>query len=243
MNLAELSLVDLQRGWHVQANELQCNYCAANWVAETPTSTLTQHIETVHGGNLTQLIHLDSRYNTLTSKQQDLLTAFATGIKDQALAKQLQVAAATIRHQKFTFREKAKQAKLYLAIYEQVFGELAQPTEEQLIDVPEQPQQPDDRWLITEEEAAKALQHYFDFSTEPLQLKRLPKKQKTIIIVLTRIVDEIPTAEVLTEPALNAILKPIYFDYVTVRRYLIEYGFLDRQADGTKYWRPMTRKD
>ncbi|VDG19464.1 DUF2087 domain-containing protein [Lactiplantibacillus mudanjiangensis] len=243
MDLAKLSLTDLQRGWQMQANERQCNYCAANWVAETPVSEIEQHLQTVHGGNLNQLIHLNSRYNTLTAKQQDLLTAFATGIKDQDLAKQLQVAAATIRHQKFTFREKAKQAKLYLAIYEQVFGESAQQlVSDPLIDIPEQPRQPDDRWLITESEAAQTLQHYFDFTTDPLRLIRLPKKQKSIIIVLTRIIDEIPVNQPLTEPALNELLKPIYFDYVTVRRYLIEYGFLSRRADGSQYWRPANNR-
>ncbi len=32
------------------------------------------------------------------------------------------------------------------------------------------------------------------------------------------------------------ILKPIYHDYVMIRRYLIEYGFLDRHRDGSAYW-------
>jgi len=239
MDLAKLTLADLINGWHPVANERQCNYCPANWLVETPVTEIEQHLQLVHGGNLNQLIHLTSRYNTLTTKQQDLLTAFATDIKDQDLAKQLQVAAATIRHQKFTFREKAKQAKLYLAIYNQVFDPQTAP--DQLIDVPEQPSQPDDRWLITEDEAAQTLQHYFDFSQEPLRLKRWPKKQKVIITVLTRIITEIPAEQPLTEPDLNAYLQPIYFDYVTVRRYLIDYGFLKRTADGRNYWRPTER--
>jgi len=239
MDLAKLTLADLKNGWHSVANERQCNYCPANWLIETPVTEIEKHLQLVHGGNLNQLIHLTSRYNTLTTKQQDLLTAFATDIKDQALAKQLQVAAATIRHQKFTFREKAKQAKLYLAIYDQVFDPQTAP--DQLIDVPEQPSQPDDRWLITEDEAAQTLQHYFDFSQEPLRLKRWPKKQKVIITILTRIITEIPAEQPLTEPDLNAYLQPIYFDYVTVRRYLIDYGFLKRTADGRNYWRPTER--
>ena len=28
----------------------------------------------------------------------------------------------------------------------------------------------------------------------------------------------------------------MYEDYVHIRRYLIEYGFLDRKADGSAYW-------
>ena len=39
-----------------------------------------------------------------------------------------------------------------------------------------------------------------------------------------------------TEKELNEVIKPMYEDYVHIRRYLIEYGFLDRKADGSAYW-------
>ena len=35
---------------------------------------------------------------------------------------------------------------------------------------------------------------------------------------------------------LNEIIQPIYEDYVQIRRYLIEYGFMDRKEDGSAYW-------
>ncbi|RRK10854.1 DUF2087 domain-containing protein [Lactiplantibacillus garii] len=242
MQLNHLTLTDLKRGWHPVPTGWQCNYCQAHWSTASPEQERNEHLTLVHGGNLSQLIHLDSRYNTLTNKQQDLLTAFATGIKDQALANQLQVAAATIRHQKFTFREKAKQARLYLAIYEAVFEQTAA-QETPLIDVPDQPGPVDDRFIITEDEAAATLQHYFDFDQQPLRLKRWPKKQKVILTVLTRIIDEIPANHHFSETELNQRLKPIYFDYPTVRRYLVDYGFLNRTTDGREYWRNTNGKD
>jgi len=235
MDLTQLSVTDLIQGWHSTTSANDCNYCAANWPLDTAITDIQQHLTVVHGGNQSQLIHLNSRYNTLTSKQQDLLTAFATGIKDAELANQFQVAAATIRHQKFTFREKAKQAKLYLAIYQSVFAQTTATND--LIEVPTQMGPVDDRFMITEDEAATTLQHYFDFNQAPLQLKRWPKKQKTIVIILTRIVDEIPSDQRLSEDELNDYLRPIYFDFTTVRRYLIDYGFLKRTANGHQYWR------
>lgn len=243
MDLANLTLADLQRGWSTTTDQaLVCNYCATTWPAGTSPATITAHLEQQHGGNRHALIQLESRYNTLTAKQRDLLSAFATGIKDRDLAEQTGVTAATIRHQKFTFREKAKQAKLYLATYQAVFA--AEDPQDRLLDVPQHPQEPDDRWLITEEEAAKILQHYFDFDQEPLRLKRWPKKQKAVIVILTRIIDEIPADRQFTEPQINAYLKPIYFDYTMVRRFLIEYNFLQRTPDGTAYWRTIpTRKE
>jgi len=235
MDLTQLSVTDLIQGWHATTSAQCCNYCDANWPLETPTADVQQHLNVVHGGNQTQLIHLNSRYNTLTAKQQNLLTAFATGIKDAELANQFQVAAATIRHQKFTFREKAKQAKLYLAIYQTVFDQVNVTND--LIEPPAQNGPVDDRFMITEDEAATTLQQYFDFEQSPLQLKRWPKKQKVILIILTRIIDEIPNEQRLSETELNDYLRPIYFDYTTVRRYLIDYGFLKRTADGRQYWR------
>jgi hypothetical protein len=38
------------------------------------------------------------------------------------------------------------------------------------------------------------------------------------------------------EKEINEILKAIYEDYVMLRRYLIEYGFIDRKSDGSEYW-------
>ncbi|MQB60183.1 transcriptional regulator, partial [Lactobacillus reuteri] len=176
-------------------------------------ATIEQHLTIVHGGIQSPLIHLASRYNTLTTKQQNLLTAFATGIKDADLAKQFQLAAATIRHQKFTFREKAKQAKLYLAIYQSVFESGQTPND--LIVLPEQPGIIDDRFAITEDEAVQTLKQYFNFDHDPLQLKRWPKQQKTIVTILTRIIDEIPMNRPINEDELNHYLQPIYFDYTT----------------------------
>lgn len=38
------------------------------------------------------------------------------------------------------------------------------------------------------------------------------------------------------EKEVNGILQEVYDDYVTLRRYLIEHGFLDRKPDGSQYW-------
>ena len=40
-----------------------------------------------------------------------------------------------------------------------------------------------------------------------------------------------------TEAEVNDKLRPFFEDHVFARRLLIEWGFLDRTADGTSYWR------
>ena len=38
------------------------------------------------------------------------------------------------------------------------------------------------------------------------------------------------------EKEVNAIIKEVDPDYATLRRYLIDFGFMDRKIDGSQYW-------
>ncbi|MGX4667923.1 DUF2087 domain-containing protein [Cerasibacillus sp. JNUCC 74] len=39
-----------------------------------------------------------------------------------------------------------------------------------------------------------------------------------------------------SEMEVNEILKAIYSDFAILRRYLIDYEFMERSRDCTKYW-------
>jgi hypothetical protein len=39
-----------------------------------------------------------------------------------------------------------------------------------------------------------------------------------------------------SEKEVNRILQRVYEDYVSLRRALVEYGFIERTNDGRKYW-------
>ena len=43
------------------------------------------------------------------------------------------------------------------------------------------------------------------------------------------------------EKEVNEILKTVYTDYVMLRRYLIELGYMDRNKDGSTYWLKETK--
>ena len=77
-------------------------------------------MEKEHGNMLNILTSFDKKYTGITENQKELLEMFHGGLSDGEIAKKTEVASATVRHQRFVFREKAKQAKLYLAIYEVV---------------------------------------------------------------------------------------------------------------------------
>ncbi len=64
-----------------------------------------------------------------------------------------------------------------------------------------------------------------------------PKRQKEKLVLLRRIAELFEPVRRYKEKEVNAILLPVWDDYVTIRRYLIEYRFLDRKPDGSEYWR------
>ena len=65
---------------------------------------------------------------------------------------------------------------------------------------------------------------------------KFPKKEKQKLATLRVIIKQFDKEKQYSEKEINEILKSIYDDHVTLRRYLVEYGFLDRKDDGSAYW-------
>lgn len=117
----------------------------------------------------------------------------------------------TVRHQRFMFREKAKQAKLYLAIYEQVV-EKKTTDEERLIQIHPNATMVDERYLVTEKENLQILKSAF-ISLSPLKLK----------LTIARHFEQ---GKKYTENEINEQLRFIFDDHAVLRRYLVDYGFM-----------------
>ncbi|ABR48059.1 conserved hypothetical protein [Alkaliphilus metalliredigens QYMF] len=192
------------------------------------------HVESDHGDNLKQLLYGESKYNTLTDNHKELMSLMYSNVSDKDIAKTLGISPSTVRHQRFMFREKAKQAKMYLAIYEQVM-EMKSTTDEMIVPVHSTATMVDERYIITEKEKEKILTTEFE-SLSPLKLKRFPGKEKRKVVILTKIAEQLEHGKRYTEKELNQIIAEIYEDYALIRRYLIEYGFMDRTIDGKAYW-------
>jgi hypothetical protein len=191
-------------------------------------------VEQAHGGIFRHLLENDSKYNTITEKQKELLGLIQKGLSDQAIAQKLGITASTVRHQRFSFREKAKQAKLYLSLYE-LATEGSSSDQDTLIPIHEGANMIDDRYVITMEEREKILSAVFK-SLSPLKLKLFSAKEKKKIVTLQKIMEQFEKGKIYTEKEVNQILKDIYDDFPTIRRYLIEYGFMERSKDCRDYW-------
>ncbi|NJD01706.1 MAG: DUF2087 domain-containing protein, partial [Ruminiclostridium sp.] len=186
------------------------------------------------------LCSCDKKYTGITENQKELLNMIFSGMTDNEIAKRIGVAPATIRHQRFVFREKAKQAKLYLAIYELALQGAASSKKlpdkaDDIIDVHRGAKMVDDRYFTTKAEEEKIIQTMFS-SLEPLKLKAFSPKEKKKIVILKKISKQFNKNKRYSEKELNSILKAIYEDFATVRRYLIEYGFMERTNDCKEYW-------
>lgn len=88
---------------------------------------------------------------------------------------------------------------------------------------------------ITEKDLKEAEKRHID-TLNPLVLKVFPAKEKKKYVLLTYIIKLFKKDVQYTEKEINDILKPVYEDYVIIRRYLVDYDFLDRLDNGKAYW-------
>lgn len=247
MDIDKLTIEDLEKGfcYDEDTKSYICNTCQKKYqVGEIyvfdnrffeASRAIQIHIEKEHEDYFQSLLYADSKYNTLTENQRELLLLIHSNISDKEIAKKLGVSPSTVRHQRFMFREKAKQAKMYLAIYEQAMKKKMS-EEEAIMPVHSTATMVDDRYVVTEKEKNQIIKTAFT-SLSPLQLKEFPAKEKKKIVVLTTIAEQLEYGKKYTENELNQFLKEIYDkDYAVLRRYLIAYGFMERTKDGSLYW-------
>lgn len=192
------------------------------------------HVKESHGSILDLLLEFDKKYTGITDNQKSLLKDFYNGLTDKVIAKNNEVAEATVRHQRFMFREKAKQAKAYLAIFELVEEALNKESKEDFASIHNGATMVDERYEVTNSEESQIINTYFD-TINPLKLKSFPSKEKRKIVVLRKILTLFERDIKYTEKEINEILKPVYADFATIRRYLIEYGFMERTKDCSEY--------
>ena len=195
-----------------------------------------RHIESVHGSMFEYMLNMDKKYTGLSEHQRELLQLFKNGLSDQEIVKELNGGStSTIRNHRFKFKEKEKQAKIYLAIMRLLKNTREEKKTEALIPIHKGAKMVDERYAITVEEKEKVLATYFKDGLDSV-LSTFPSKEKRKIIVLQHILMRFDRSKKYSEKEINQVLKSIYHDFATIRRYLIEYGFMDRSKDCTEYW-------
>lgn len=192
------------------------------------------HIESTHQSVFEYLIGLDKKLTGLTDHQNHLLRLFFQGKSDKEIQSELGIGSiSTIRHHRFALKEKERQAKTFLAMME-----LLKEKDEYapaFISPHKTATMVDDRYAVTEEEQQEIIKKFLPEGVRG-RLKKFPPKEKQRLIVLREITKRFESNTIYTEKEVNQLLTEMYDDYVMIRRYLIEYGFLDRKSDGSQYW-------
>ncbi|MBB6713276.1 DUF2087 domain-containing protein [Clostridium gasigenes] len=195
------------------------------------------HIEKSHGSSLEYLLGMNSTFTGISEVQRELLVLIASGLTDKEIALKIGVAHSTIRNHRFKLREKEKQARLFLAMMEIISSGTKKKIKilekEALCDAHKTATILDDRYNITDKERESIIKNYMD---ENGAVKTYPAKEKKKIIVLAEIVKNFSKGRKYSEKEINSMLKRIYEDYATIRRALIEYGFIERTNDCSSYW-------
>lgn len=195
------------------------------------------HISEKHGSTLEYLLNMNPSFLGVSLIQRELLVLIASGLTDKEIALKLGVAQSTIRNHRYKLREKEKQARLFLSMMELIASNTKKKVnaldKDTLADAHKTATTLDDRYNITDKEREITIKNYMD---ESGAIKTFPAREKKKIIVLSEVTKNFSKGKKYSEKEINRILQRIYEDYATIRRALVEYGFIERTNDGRSYW-------
>ena len=241
------SIDELKKGYKENSSTISCIICGEEFVKGEiyqlnnklydAQKAAEIHIKEEHTSTFNYMLNMNSIFTGISEAQKDVITLMTKGIPDKDIAKILKVSPSTIRNHRYKLREKEKQARVFLALMELLSEdtnkEITLMENSKLCEVPKTATAVDDRFNISDTEKEKILKSYID---ETGALKTYPTRQKRKIVVLEEISKNFSLDKKYTEKEVNRILKRIHEDYMTLRRALIEYGFLERTNDGSAYW-------
>ncbi len=197
---------------------------------------VNEHHKAEHGLTVDYILNQENTLSGISDVQQQILKLMSDGKDDKSIAQIIGIAQSTVRNHRFKLREKEKQAKVFIALMqsleEKTKRSIRQADSGLIEEVHQSATMIDDRYTITEEDRKKTIKTYMN---ENGSLKQFPAKEKKKIILLREIMKNFQSNREYVENEVNQILECIYSDFPTLRRALIEYGFLERSVDCSVY--------
>lgn len=236
---------DLARGWFYdsKSSEYVCIVCGEAIKKGIITKqddeyydaklSIERHIELKHDGMFNFLVKLDGRVNGLTGSRQKMMTYFHKSFSNKEIAKLEGINESTVRNYRFRFRVEEKKSRIFLALMElmsnkEIKDEKLSPPHTKATEV-------DLRYAASTKEEQEIINKYLpDGMDGPLTTFRMKEKRR--LVILKVIAQKFEPNRKYTEKEINAVLRDYNEEYVMIRRYLIDYGFLDRKIDGSEYW-------
>lgn len=238
------SISDVKRGYSDELDEYVCLICGESMqkgviypkdnVFYEAEKYMKLHIKSAHGSVFEYLTDMDKSLSGLSHHQSKMLKLFYQGMNDDEIKNEMGIgSSSTIRNHRFVLREKERQAKIFLVLMEL----LKEGSNKTYKNVKRQssPVTGSKGNEIAREEKDKIIERYFPEGIYG-PLKAIDMREKSRIVILEQLVNRFEQDKLYSEKEVNEILKEAFPDFVTLRRYLIEYGFMDRKQDGSQYW-------
>ena len=242
--IEEISSEDLARGYSHRDGDtfykcLRCSavfeegrvYASADGFSVASRAVL-EHAVTAHGNLFEEILGMGKEVTGVPDALGDLLRLLYRGGSDKEIAAALGgKSPSTIRNQRRALRKREAEAKIFLALMDLL--EKAGKRVGRFVAYPSAMPMQDDRAVITSEEAGMIESKYLK---EDGSLLRIPRKEKEKLVILRRIAGRFEQGRLYTQKEVDAILIRADADYAALRRYLIDYRFLEREPDGSAYW-------
>lgn len=192
------------------------------------------HVGKAHGSVFEYLLSLDKKYTGLSEIQSKILEYFYSGVSDKDIIKmEGEGSESTIRNHRFKLKEKEKQAKTFLALMTLLSkNHINDDGNKKLVQIHRRATMVDERYVTTEIEKENILKIYIVND----RIIKIPRAEKKKIVILQYLLQKFQHNKKYTETEVNEIIKFMHEDYAALRRYLIQYGFMDREDNGSAYW-------
>ncbi len=135
MQFKELTVEELTRGyaWSAEKGAFICIFCGEEFAEGTvyerhgrmitADRAIREHVLEAHGGAFKGLIDLDKQINGLSEVQKQILQGMYCGDDNKALGEEMGISVATVRTHKFNIQKMKREARILLAILENIENE------------------------------------------------------------------------------------------------------------------------
>lgn len=135
MEFKELTLEELIQGyvWSEEEQAYQCIFCGEKFEegliytsrgrSVSAHRAMQEHLFDEHGGVFESLLEMDKQVNGLSDSQKEVLEGMYRQKDNKALCEAMSISAATVRTHKFNLQKMKREARVFLAIMEQIENE------------------------------------------------------------------------------------------------------------------------
>ncbi|MFH2115709.1 MAG: DUF2087 domain-containing protein [Spirochaetota bacterium] len=241
----EASVKELKQGWldDRQSQSLICVHCGKRFSRGrvyaygdellTCRAAADRHVKEAHGSAFEAILKAGKTATGLSEVQETVLQGLYNGSDDADIAKALgDKALSTVRSHRRNLRLKATEARFFLAAME--LAEEWIRDESRFVDFgPDFPVH-DERAVVTGDEAIAIKR---TFMRPDGTLSRIPPKEKQKLVILRHLTELFEKGREYSDAEVRSLLGAVHEDHALLRRYLVDYRFIERDDEGRRYRR------